>query len=63
MRYPNVTPAVFLARPNRFVAQVLLDGETVTRPREEHRPLPGTAGAGHHGIPYPGQQPQPQDPV
>ena len=25
MRYPNVTPAVFLARPNRFVAQVLLD--------------------------------------
>ena len=27
MRYPNVTPAVFLARPNRFVAQVLLDGE------------------------------------
>ena len=30
MRYPNVTPAVFLARPNRFVAQVLLDGETVT---------------------------------
>ena len=30
MRYPNVTPAVFLSRPNRFVAQVLLDGETVT---------------------------------
>ena len=30
MVYPNVTPAVFLARPNRFVAQVLLDGETVT---------------------------------
>lgn len=30
MRYPNVTPAVFLARPNRFVAQVLLNGETVT---------------------------------
>ena len=21
MRYPNVTPAVFLARPNRFVAR------------------------------------------
>ncbi len=30
MRYPNVTPAVFLARPNRFVAQVLLDGEERT---------------------------------
>ena len=29
MRYPNVTPAVFLARPNRFVAHVELDGETV----------------------------------
>ena len=26
MRYPNVTPAVFLARPNRFVARVEVDG-------------------------------------
>lgn len=30
MRYPNVTPAVFLSRPNRFVAQVLLEGEVIT---------------------------------
>lgn len=30
MRYPNVTPAVFVARPNRFVAQVLLEGAPVT---------------------------------
>ena len=30
MRYPNVTPAVFLARPNRFVAQVLLEGREVS---------------------------------
>ena len=30
MRYPNIAPAVFLSRPNRFVAQVLLDGQEVT---------------------------------
>lgn len=30
LRYPNIAPAVFLSRPNRFVAQVLLDGEPVT---------------------------------
>lgn len=30
MTYPNVTPAVFLSRPNRFVAQVLMDGEEQT---------------------------------
>lgn len=30
MIYPNVIPAVFVARPNRFVAQVLVDGEPVT---------------------------------
>ena len=30
LRYPNITPAVFQARPNRFVAQVLLDNQPVT---------------------------------
>ena len=30
MRYPNVQKAVFLSRPNRFVAQCLLEGETLT---------------------------------
>lgn len=30
MRYPNIAPAVFLSRPNRFVAQVLLGGEPAT---------------------------------
>lgn len=30
MRYPNIHPARFLERPNRFVARCLLDGETVT---------------------------------
>ena len=30
MRYRQVRPAVFLARPNRFVAQVLLDGREET---------------------------------
>lgn len=31
MRYPNVVPAVFLSRPNRFIAKVLVEGveETV----------------------------------
>lgn len=29
MRYANVTQAAFLARPNRFIAHVMLDGETV----------------------------------
>lgn len=26
MEYPNVSPALFLSRPNRFIAEVLLDG-------------------------------------
>ena len=30
MRYPNVQEAVFLSRPNRFVAQCLLDGAELT---------------------------------
>ena len=30
MTYPNVTPAVFLSRPNRFVARVLVNGEEQT---------------------------------
>ena len=30
MRYPNLTPATFLSRPNRFVAQVLVSGKPVT---------------------------------
>ena len=30
MRYPNVTEAVFLERPNRFVAVVSIDGRTET---------------------------------
>ena len=27
MKYPNVRPAVFAARPNRFIAEVLIDGQ------------------------------------
>ena len=30
MHYPNVIPATFVSRPNRFVAQVLVAGEPVT---------------------------------
>ena len=30
MQYQKIHPAVFRARPNRFVAQVELAGETVT---------------------------------
>lgn len=30
MRYPNVCPAVFVSRPNRFVANCLLEGEALT---------------------------------
>ena len=30
MTYPNITSAVFLARPNRFVAQVEVEGEVLT---------------------------------
>lgn len=30
MHYSSVTPATFLSRPNRFVAKVLLDGESQT---------------------------------
>ena len=28
MRYDNVTPGIFLARPNRFIAHVQIDGQT-----------------------------------
>ena len=27
MKYPNVRPAVFVSRPNRFIAEVLIDGQ------------------------------------
>ena len=30
MQYPNITSAVFISRPNRFVAEVLIDGRTET---------------------------------
>ena len=30
MKYPNILPAVFVARPNRFVAQVTIDGQPET---------------------------------
>lgn len=30
MTYPEITPAVFLERPNRFIARVCLDGKTET---------------------------------
>ena len=30
MRYDSVVPAIFLSRPNRFVARVLLDGREET---------------------------------
>lgn len=30
MKYPNILPAVFVARPNRFVAQVIIDGKPET---------------------------------
>lgn len=30
MTYPEITPAVFLERPNRFIARVRLDGKTET---------------------------------
>ena len=28
MRYENMTPGIFLARPNRFIAHVQIDGQT-----------------------------------
>ena len=30
MRYPDTAPAVFLARLNRFVARVEIDGQNVS---------------------------------
>ena len=30
MRYPNVCPARFVSRPNRFVANCLVEGEALT---------------------------------
>ena len=30
MQYQNMTPGVFLARPNRFIARILIDGVEVT---------------------------------
>ena len=26
MHYPNMVPGIFLSRPNRFIAHVLIDG-------------------------------------
>ena len=57
MRYPNVTPAVFLARPNRFVAQVLLEGREVS----VHRPLPGIAPPRGPGVAHPRHHPPAED--
>ena len=34
MRYQEVIPAVFLERPNRFIALVLVNGQTERRGRE-----------------------------
>ena len=28
MHYPNMIPGTFLARPNRFIAHVEIDGQT-----------------------------------
>ena len=30
MRYPNITRAEFISRPNRFIAEVIVDGKTET---------------------------------
>ena len=31
MRYDNMTPGIFLARPNRFIAHVQIDGQANRR--------------------------------
>ena len=45
MTYHSITRGIFLARPNRFIAQVETeDGPQVCHVKK-HRPLPGAAGA------------------
>ena len=41
MRYPQIRKGTFISRPNRFIAYVNLDGETVTC----HVKIPDAAGS------------------
>ena len=50
MRYRNVIGGSFLDRPNRFIAHVETAAGTETVHVKKYRQVPGTAGAGSHGI-------------
>ena len=60
MHYKLVYPAVFLERPNRFIARCLLDGQEV-RAHVKNRPLPGTFAARRHRLSGKGPEPPAQN--
>lgn len=66
MHYQNVRAAKFIDRPNRFIAHVELDGSVETvhvknTGRCRELLVPGTAGAGLHGLSGKGNESQPKN--
>lgn len=50
MRYDHITPAVFLSRPNRFIAQVELSGQEETVHVKNTGRCPGAAYPRTHRL-------------
>lgn len=63
MQYENVSRAVFLDRPNRFVAHVERDGHAETVHVKKHRAESGTPCAWCRGLLECRLQSEPQDPL
>lgn len=61
MRYEQVKKGIFLARPNRFIAHVLVDDTETVCHVKNTGPLPGAAGARRGGVSGERDEPQPQD--
>ena len=63
MRYKQVKRGVFLARPNRFIAHVEVDGSMEVVHVKNTGHAPGIAGARGGGLPGEGRPAQAQDTV
>lgn len=50
MHYNEIKQGYFIARPNRFIAHVELDGQVEVLPREEYRALPRASDAESGGL-------------
>lgn len=58
MQYSDIHKAVFLERPNRFIAHCTVDGMLETVHVKNTGPLPGIAGARRYGVFRKEQQPK-----